>query len=453
MVLALSGVLAFSLAACGGKKEESAGSSAQSAASSAVEEAASSAAEESASSAAEEAASSAVEEAASSAAEEAAISAVEEAASSAAEEAEAAASSAAEEAEAAASSAAEEEAGAADYSGHTLYVANWQAYSSDQDYVEKAFEDKFGCTVEHVYFNSYEELMTTLQTGGNKKIDAVVLSNNYTQYFHDAGLISNVDPAKIPNYADVDPVYKDIAPYAVDADGNVFAYPWCNGTSSIAYNPNYVDIEIKHWSDLLDPSLKGHVMVLDGDGDDWVIGCLLAGEDSDDIENADIEKVRAALKELKGQLLGFWASNDEQLMPWKAGDFWAGEIWSGPYTQLLAEDPDGIVLVHPEEGTVGYIDYWSVVEGTDEFDLACEWINFIESEGCQYTMATGESEDYPGEYYTYTPVNGKVIEGLTDEQKVTLELDPMPTKIKLLPYIADPDLKDEWTDLYNEFVG
>ncbi len=41
---------------------------------------------------------------------------------------------------------------AADYSGHTLYVANWQAYSSDQDYVEKAFEDKFGCTVEHVYF-------------------------------------------------------------------------------------------------------------------------------------------------------------------------------------------------------------------------------------------------------------------------------------------------------------
>ena len=40
---------------------------------------------------------------------------------------------------------------------------------------------------------------------------------------------------------------------------------------------------------------------------------------------ADIEKVRAALKELKGQLLGFWASNDEQLMPWKAGDFWAIE--------------------------------------------------------------------------------------------------------------------------------
>ena len=345
------------------------------------------------------------------------------------------------------------EAGSGDYSGHKLVVANWQDYSSDQDYAEKAFEDKFGCEVEHVYFNSYEELMTTLQTGGNKTIDAVVLSNNYTQYFHDAGLISNIDPAKIPNYADVDPVYKDLAPYAVDDAGNLFAFPWCNGTSSIAYNPDKVDFEIKHWSDLLDPRLKGHVMVLDGDGDDWVIGCLLAGEDSDDIENADIEKVRASLMQLKDQLLGFWASNDEQLNPWYAGDFWAGEIWSGPYTELLASDKTNIKLVHPEEGTVGYIDYWAVVEGTDEQDLACEWINFIESEEVQHTMATGESESYPGEYLTYTPINGKVISELTPEQKIALELDPMPTKIKLLPYIADPDVKDEWTDLYNEFVG
>ena len=183
------------------------------------------------------------------------------------------------------------------YAGHTLYVANWQGYNSDEDYCEKAFEDATGAIVEHVYFNSYEELMTTLMTGGNKTIDAVVLSNNYTQWFHDEGLIMNVDPALLPNYEGVADVYKDLAPYAVDDEGNLFAFPWCNGTSSIAYNPDYVDFEIKHWSDLLDPRLTGHVMVLDGDGDDWVIGCLLAGEDSDDIENVDIEKVRAALAE------------------------------------------------------------------------------------------------------------------------------------------------------------
>ena len=84
---------------------------------------------------------------------------------------------------------------------------------------------------------------------------------------------------------------------------------------------------------------------------------------------------------------------------------------------------------------------------------SCEWINWIESYEEQYAMATGESDKYPGEYYTYTPVNAKVIEGLTPEQKIALELDPMPTVIKLLPYIADPDVKDAWVDLYQEFVG
>lgn len=339
------------------------------------------------------------------------------------------------------------------YAGHTLYVANWQGYNSDEDYCEKAFEDATGCSVEHVYFNSYEELMTTLMTGGNKTIDAVVLSNNYTQWFHEEGLIMDVDPALIPNYELVADVYKDLTPYAVDEEGNLFAFPWCNGTSSIAYNPDYVDFEIKHWSDLLDPRLTGHVMVLNGDGDDWVIGCLLAGEDSDDMENVDIEKVRAALKQLKGQLLGFWATNDEQIMPWLAGDFWAGEIWSGPYTELINNPNTNIKLVHPEEGTVGYIDYWSIVEGTDEFELACEWINWIESTEQQTAMATGVSTAYPGEYYTYTPVNAAAIDNLTDEQKVVLQLDPMPTCIKLLPYIADPELKDQWTDLYQEFVS
>ena len=93
------------------------------------------------------------------------------------------------------------------------------------------------------------------------------------------------------------------------------------------------------------------------------------------------------------------------------------------------------------------------MEGTDEYDLACEWINWIESEEQQTAMATGISDKYPGEYYTYTPVNAKAIDNLTPEQKVALELDPMPTCIKLLPYIADPELKDAWTDLYQEFVG
>lgn len=340
-----------------------------------------------------------------------------------------------------------------DYSGDTLYVANWQAYSSDTNYCEVAFEEKFGCEVEHVYYNSFDELMTNLQTGGNEMIDAVVLSQNYTQYFHDQGLLMNVDPADIPNYEGVADTYKDIAPYAVDEDGNVFAFPWTTGTTSLVYNPEKVTKEITSWSDMLDPEFTGHVC-LNGDyGDGMIIAILLSGQDPSDPENLDLDKVAETLEELKPQVLSFWASNDEQLIPYKSGEFWIGNMWSGPCAQLITEGA-AVEYIHPAEGTIGFLDYWAVVEGTDEYDLACEWINWIESYELQYTMATGEGTEYESvdglPYPTYTPVNAKVFENLTDEQKDALGMNPMPTKICMLNYLT-AEQKDAWQEVWDNF--
>ncbi len=349
--------------------------------------------------------------------------------------------------------ASEDESADSSFEGQTLYVANWQAYNSDTNYCEKAFEDMYGCDVEHVYYNSYDELMTTLQTGGSDTIDACVLSQNYTQYFHELGLIMDVDPADIPNYEGVSDTYKDINPYAVDDEGNVFAYPWTTGNTSIAYNPEYVDFEIEHWSDLLDPSLTGHVCLFGDYGDGMIIGALISGQDPSDPDNVDLDLVADALAELKPQILSFWSSNDEQLIPYYAGEFWAGDMWSGPYAQLVSEG-EPVEYVHPEEGTVGYVDYWCVVEGTDQYDLACAWINWIESYDQQYTMATGEGSDYEapeGEIYpNYAPVNAEVLDNLTEDQLTVLGMNPMPTKVCMLNYLTD-EQKDAWVDTWETF--
>lgn len=341
------------------------------------------------------------------------------------------------------------------YAGHTLYVANWQAYNSDTTYCEQAFEDMFGCQVEHVYYNSYDELMTTLQTGGTDTIDAVVLSQNYTQYFRDQGLLMNVDPAKIPNYEGVTDVYKDVYPYAVDDDGNVFAFPWTSGVTSIGYNPEKIDREITSWNDLLDPAFAGHVCMFGDYGDGMIIAALMSGQDPSDPDNLDLDKVADVLEQLKPQILSFWSSNDEQLIPYKSGESWIGNMWSGPYAQLLSEG-EPVKYVHPEMGTVGYLDYWCVVQGTDEYDLACEWINWIESYEEQYTMATGEGSEYTSPdgvpYPTYSPINAKVLDELTSEQLAVLGMDPMPTKICMLNYLT-PEQKDAWMDVWNEFMA
>lgn len=154
-----------------------------------------------------------------------------------------------------------------------------------------------------------------------------------------------------------------------------------------------MDFEISTWSDLLDPSLAGHVCMFGDYGDGMIIAALISGQDPTDPDSLDLDKIAETLEQLKPQILSFWSSNDEQLMPYLSGESWAGNMWSGPYAQLVA-DGEAVELVHPEEGTVGYLDYWCVVEGTDQYDLACEWINWIESYELQYTMATGEGTEY-----------------------------------------------------------
>ncbi|MCF0142952.1 MAG: extracellular solute-binding protein [Parasporobacterium sp.] len=339
------------------------------------------------------------------------------------------------------------------YAGHKLYVANWQAYNSDEDYCEKAFEDKFGCEVEHVYYNSYDELMTNLMTGGNATIDACVISQNYTQYFKQNGLIMNVDPALIPNYEGVADAYKDCYPYAVDDAGNVFAFPWTSGITSIGYNPEYVDFEVTTWKDLYRPEVAKHVCMFGDYGDGMIIGALLSDQDPSDPANVDLDKVAEALAKLKPQILSFWSSKDEQLIPYKAGEFWIGNMWSGPYAELMTEGTP-VKYVHPAEGTVGYLDYWCVIEGTDEFELACEWINWIESYEEQYTMATGEGTEYAPAvgtvYPNYSPVNAKALEGLTPDQLAVLGMDTTPNKICMLNYLTD-EQKDAWIQVWEDF--
>jgi|P1105metagenome_2_1110788.scaffolds.fasta_scaffold22130_2 spermidine/putrescine-binding protein len=341
------------------------------------------------------------------------------------------------------------------YEGHTLYVANWQGYCFDAPYAKTEFEKRTGAKVEMVYIDSYDDLMTRLQTGDNKIIDVVNISQNYTQYYRDQDLIKAYTKeevaAKIPSFAGLGDNYREVYPYNVLDNGDIFAFPWTFGATSLVYNPEKLSFVPEHWTDLNAPELKGHVGTNRDYGDGMILAALLSGQDPSDPDNVDLDKVAAALEEFRPQVLTFWNSYDQIMNPYKSGEFLAGTMWSGAYVQLRAEGYP-IEYVHPTEGTIAYIDCCAVVKGTDEEDLALEWINFLESYEIQYTMATTEGSDYNPEdwgFMAYCPVNQEVLDNLTDEQKVTLYLNPEPTKLCMLNYLS-PDMKDAWVDCWND---
>lgn len=322
-----------------------------------------------------------------------------------------------------------------------LYVANWQGYCSDEPYAEQAFEELYNCEVEHVYFNTLEELFTTLQTGGVGNIDAVCSTNNYTKAYMDAGLLQPIDLSKCPNYADVaeDYLAKDSC---YDADGNCYGLPWVWSINYLGYNGDLVDRELNSWSDIWDDEFAGKV----GIGDDYVIFMMMTamalGMEPSSVENIDLEKVEAALIDLKPNVNVIWSSYDEFISPYNSGEVVIGDPWCGMATTLRNAGAN-IKYVPPVEGTVGTVDMWSVVKGSKNYDLAVAWCDFMCGVEFQTAMATAEGN-------AHNPVNTKVIASLTPEQLDVLWCNPMPENIYMILALDDAQ-KEAWSEIWNYF--
>ena len=70
-----------------------------------------------------------------------------------------------------------------------------------------------------------------------------------------------------------------------------------------------------------------------------------------------------------------------------AGDIVIGNFWHGSATKKALEEPEKYAVYFPEEGAVAYLDYWTVVRGTQKRDLAEYFINYTLSEEAQSRFA------------------------------------------------------------------
>lgn len=346
--------------------------------------------------------------------------------------------SASESASASASESASESAPVAeDFSGKTLTVANWKGYGSDADYGAKAFEEKYNCKVEHVYFTSLEEMLTMLKTGGIGTIDVILPNSQYIKPALDEGLIQPIDVSKISTYSKLMESLTSF-PDANGKDGDVYAVPWTWGTTSLGYNPEAITGEVDSWSALWDAQYAGKVGLFDDFNTEIMITALYLGEDP---YNPDLDKVKEALLALKANTKTYWASYDDFIKPYTAGEITIGNMWTGIASQLKSAD-EPVSYVYPKEGTIGWTDFWAVAKDAPNYDLAMKWIEYMTDTEFQTAFATDVN--------AHCPVNNDVLDSLTDEQKQVLWIYPeAPQNIVLQASQEEAD-RQAWLDLWNE---
>src|SRR3954466_15078223 len=101
-------------------------------------------------------------------------------------------------------------------------------------------------------FNSNEEAIQKLVSGGGSSgFDMVVPTGPYIPQMAAAGLLLELDHAKIPNFANLDPLYAN----QVWDQGNKYSVCKNWGTTGWIYDTKTITKEIKTWADFIEVAM------------------------------------------------------------------------------------------------------------------------------------------------------------------------------------------------------
>lgn len=251
-------------------------------------------------------------------------------------------------------------------------VLNWQGYGTDEAWALEAFKKATGITVTHEYYNSESEMITKLRTNPGT-YDVVLTNCAWNSLASKEGLIQAIDTSKIPNFADLNPAFRD-SPLLNDG-GKTYGVAWVWGITAIAYNTEVMSTAPDSLAVLWDPSLAKRVALRDDGIEAVSFGAIATGQDMN--HPADLEKVKAKLLELKPNVATLWSSEDEWNKQFTAKAFDVSVYWSGSALRSKTNFKLPVGYMIPKEGAIGWFDGLAIGKDAKNVEGAQQFINYM----------------------------------------------------------------------------
>lgn len=264
-----------------------------------------------------------------------------------------------------------------EWQGHTLKVTVWSGPFIDhfQETVVGPFEEATGATV--LVTGHWGEAPATIMAAPENDPPYDILFGSSMEYTiaRENGLLLPLRMENIPNAQFIwEPVKKQVP--LIDGLGVPFDY----GENVMVFLPERLGalgIELTTWKDLMRPELKGKISLPRAYWLDnlWTAALIMDDEPGPAEVFSQTDATYAKASELAGQV-GFWYEGGADAI----AALVQGEVLVSSYYAEYVYQPDiydlGIRAVVPVEGAPGYLDYFSVVRGTKERDLAELFINY-----------------------------------------------------------------------------
>ncbi len=316
--------------------------------------------------------------------------------------------------------------------GEQVIVYNWGEYI-DPDVLTE-FEEETGI---HVVYDEFEtnEIMYPKVESGASAYDVICPSDYMIEKMIAHDLLQEINPANIPNLANIDPQYLGEAEQF--DPGNKYAVPYCWGTVGILYNKTMVSAPIDSWSVLWDEQYADSILMQDSVRDAFMVPLKWKGYSLNTMDRAQLEEARDLLIAQKPLVQAYVVDQVRDKMI--GNEAAIGVIYSGEAIYTQRENAD-LEYVIPKEGSNIWIDAWVIPKNAPHVSNAEKFIDYM----CRADVALKNFE-----YITYSTPN-KAARDLIDDEEIKN------SSIAFPDLSVCPDLEtylylgDEGDDLYNE---
>ncbi len=313
-----------------------------------------------------------------------------------------------------------------------LVISTW-GFSEDffKESVYAPFEKEHNVKIVVEIGNNAERLNKIRQ--GSSDVDVVYLSDYYAQQAINEGLFETIDSSKIPNIQNI----YDIAKAPLGAE---YGPAYTIGRLGIAYNPALTQGDVTTWSDLWTKFDKNLAMpaITATAGPMVVDAASFAAGNADFNEDTAFTK----LKELDKNVVKYYSQTSEYVNMFGQEEIAGGPIMEMYFKDLQAAVPDA-KFVAPSDGAYAVMNTVNVVKGSDNKELAEEFINWQLSEEVQTASAKAKVD---------SPVNTKVVLTAEEAAGVTYGTDVI-GKLRKLDMSFVNEHITEWTDRFNREIG
>lgn len=265
---------------------------------------------------------------------------------------------------------AEADASAPPFEGTTIVVENWENYMPE-DLVERIRQD-LGIEVEVALHATNEEAVARMTASGGGGVDVLFVSSPFAEGLNEQGLLAELDPAQLPNLANL---YEQAGQLEYDP-GNAFSVPYAWGTTGLCYRSDLVTDEPTSWNALLDPpeALAGKVTMLATDR--WLLlpALKVLGYSANTVDEAEIAEAQQLLVDAKDTLLAY--DDTTFFSRLVSGEAELVESWDGWCNYAIAENTD-VRFVVPDEGSDVWVDTMVIPAASENVEAAHAFLNYI----------------------------------------------------------------------------